>query len=125
MNFKVTKRLRPSDIYFRFLQLIKTIRGHPALPVLDPLEIRIIELIAYAGKNKERLSIKDLMGNRELGSPSMLHGHLVSMRVKGWIMLKDTEDARRKQLVLTTAALNHFDKLSRLMPQTIKKSGLV
>jgi len=121
----VAKLLRPADIYFRFLQLTETVRGLPALPPLEPLESRILEFIAYARQNKERLSVKDLMGKRELGSPAMLHGRLKSMREKGWIMLEDTEDARRKQLVLRKAALTHFDKLSRLMVQAIKKSGLV
>jgi DNA-binding MarR family transcriptional regulator len=125
VNFKVAKLLRPADIYFRFLQLTETVRGLPALPLLEPLESRILEFIAYARQNKERLSVKDLMGKRELGSPAMLHGRLKSMREKGWIMLEDTEDARRKQLVLRKAALTHFDKLSRLMVQAIKKSGLV
>jgi hypothetical protein len=125
VNFKVLKFLRPADIYFRFLQLTETVRGLPALPPLEPLESRILELIVYARQKKERLSVKDLMGKRQLGSPAMLHGRLASMRVKGWIMLEDTEDARRKQLVLTKAALTHFDKLSRLMVQAIKKSGLV
>ena len=120
MNLKFTKSLRPSEVYFRFLQLSETIRGHPALPALVPLECRILELIIYARQKKEGVSVKDLIGKRELGSPVMLHSCLVSMRVKGWIMLEDTEDARRKQLVLTKAALTHFDKLSRLMPQTIK-----
>ena len=125
MNFKLTKSLRRSELYFRFLQLSETIRGHPALPALVPLELRILELIIYARQKKEGMSVKDLIGKRELGSPAILHSCLVSMRVKGWIMLEDTEHARRKQLVLTKAALTHFDKLSRLMVQTIKKSGLV
>lgn len=47
------------------------------------------------------------------------------MRVKGWIRLDDTEDMRRKQLVLTTATLSYFDKLSRLMVLVVKKLGLV
>ena len=120
MNLKLTKSLRPSELYFRFLQLSETIRGHPALPALVPLECRILEMIAYSCQKKDHLAVKDITGKRELGSPSMLYRHLVSMRVKGWIMLEDTEHARRKQLVLTKAALTHFDKLSRLMPQTIK-----
>jgi len=90
-----------------------------------PLEERILELVAYARQKKERLSVKDLMGKRELGSPAMLHGRLKSMREKGWIRLEETEDARRKQLELTPAALTHFDKLSRCLIQAVKKSGLL
>lgn len=60
------------------------------------------------------------MANSELGSPAMLHSRLKSMREKGWIMLADTEDARRKQIELTQAALSHFDKLSRCI---VKAAG--
>ena len=125
MNLKFTKSLRPSEVYFRFLHLSETIRGHPALPALVPLECHILELIIYARLKKEGVSVKDLMSKRELGSPVMLHSCLVSMRVKGWIRLEDTKDDQLKQLDLTTAALTHFAKLSRLMVHAIKRTGLV
>jgi len=125
MNLKFTKSLRPSEVYFRFLHLSETIRGHPALPALVPLECHILELIISSRLKKEGLSVKDLMSKRELGSPVMLHSCLVSMRVKGWIRLEDTKDDQLKQLDLTTAALTHFAKLSRLMMQAIKRTGLV
>ena len=95
----------------------------PTLPALEPLEVRILELIAYARQTQERLSVKDLMGRSELGSPAMLHGRLKSMREKGWILLAETEDARRKQLELSQAALLHFDKLSKCMVTAVKKAG--
>ena len=119
----VTKRSRPADIYLRFLQLAEALRDMPSLPPLEPLEERILSLIAFARQRKERLSVKDLMGKRELGSPAMLHGRLKSMRAKGWILLADTEDARRKQLELTHAALLHFDKLSKCLIQAAKKTS--
>jgi hypothetical protein len=121
--FIVSKRQRPADIYLRFLQLAEALRDMPSLPPLEPLEERILSLIAFARQNKERLSVKDLMGKRELGSPAMLHGRLKSMRAKGWILLAETEDARRKQLELTQAALLHFDKLSKCLVQAAKKAG--
>lgn len=42
------------------------------------------------------------------------------MRRKGWIMLADTEDARRKQIELTQAALLYFDQLSDCMVKAAK-----
>ena len=92
----MSKRTRPADIYLRFLQLSEALRDLPSPPPLEPLEERILSFIAFARQNKERLSVKDLMGKRELGSPAMLHGRLKSMRAKGWILLAETEDARRK-----------------------------
>jgi DNA-binding MarR family transcriptional regulator len=111
---------RPADIYFRFLQLADALRGLPALPALDPLEQRILELVARVGQTHERLSVRDIMGKSELGSPATLHARLTSMREKGWIRLGDTEDARRKQVELTPAALRHFDKLSEAMLRAAK-----
>ena len=111
---------RPADIYLRFLQLADALRGLPSLPSLDPLEERILDLVARTYQTQERLSVRDMMAKSELGSPAMLHSRLKSMREKGWIMLGDTEDARRKQIELTQAALLHFDKLSKCLIQATK-----
>lgn len=109
------KTTRPADIYLRFLQLAEAIRGLPALPPLDPLEERMLALVARMSQDKERLSVRDMMAKDEFGSPATIHSRLKSMREKGWIMLADTEDTRRKQIDLTQAALAHFDKLSKCM----------
>ncbi|WP_332848239.1 winged helix-turn-helix domain-containing protein [Massilia sp. S19_KUP03_FR1] len=106
------KNTRPADIYLRFLQLAEVLRGLPSLPPLDPLEERILALVARAGHDRDRLSVRDMMGQGELGAPATIHTRLKSMREKGWILLSDTEDTRRKQVELTQAALVHFDKLS-------------
>jgi len=108
---------RPADIYLRFLQLAEALRGMPSLPSLDPLEERILALVARANQERQRLSVRDMMAQQTLGSPATLHGRLKSMREKGWIMLADTEDSRRKQIELTQAALLHFDKLSKCLLQ--------
>lgn len=109
------KKTRPADIYLRFLQLAEALRGLPSLPPLDPLEERILTFVARAGQNEERLSVRDMMAKTELGAPATVHSRLKSMREKGWIMLTDTEDTRRKQIELTQAALQYFDKLSKCM----------
>jgi hypothetical protein len=116
------KQNRPADIYLRVLQLAEAIRGLPSLPSLDPLEERILALVARAGREQERLSVRDMMAKEELGSPATVHNRLKSMREKGWIMLTDTEDSRRKQIELTQAALLHFDKLSKCLVQAAKGS---
>lgn len=119
-----TKRTNPpADVYLRFLQLADAIRGLPALPPLDPLEERMLSWIARATREEERLSVRDMMSKDELGAPATIHGRLKSMREKGWIMLADTEDARRKQIELTRAALKHFEKLAKAMVQATKGAG--
>lgn len=109
------KTLRPADIYLRFLQLTEALRGLPSLPELDPLEERILALVARAQQEQVRLSVRDVMARHEVGAPATIHTRLKSMREKGWIMLTDTDDTRRKQVELTQAALQHFDRLSQCM----------
>jgi hypothetical protein len=109
------KPLRPADIYLRFLQLTEALRGLPSLPELDPLEERILALVARAQQEQVRLSVRDVMARHEVGAPATIHTRLKSMREKGWIMLTDTDDTRRKQVELTQAALLHFDRLSQCM----------
>lgn len=117
----MSRKQRPADIYMRFLQLSEAIRGLPSLPPLDPLEERILALVARAGQESERLSVRDMMAIDTLGSPATIHGRLKSMRAKGWLTLVDTEDARRKQVALTPAAWKYFDKLSRCMVQATQE----
>ncbi|HUH61291.1 MAG TPA: winged helix-turn-helix domain-containing protein [Candidimonas sp.] len=108
----MNSKTRPADVYMRFLKLADALRGLPSLPALDPLEERILTLIARASQEAGRLSVRDVMEADDLGSPATLHARLTSMRKKGWVVLMDTEDARRKQVTLSKAALEHFDKLS-------------
>jgi len=112
---------RPADIYLRFLQLADALRGLPSLPPLDPLEERILAIVATASREEARLSVRDMMSKKELGAPATVHSRLTSMREKGWLILTDTEDARRKQVELTQAALLYFDKLSKCMVQAAKQ----
>lgn len=107
--------VRPADLYLRFLQLAEAIRGLPSLPALDPLEERILAIVARAQQENAQLSVRTMMAKHELGAPATVHSRLKSMREKGWIMLSDTDDARRKQIELTPDALLHFDRLSACM----------
>jgi len=111
---------RPADIYLRFLRLADALRGLPSLPGLDPLEERILNMVARARLEASRLSVRDMMAMDSLGSPATIHGRLKSMRKKGWIALADTTDTRRKQVELTPAALRHFDDLSRCLVQAAR-----
>lgn len=111
-----------ADIYLRFLQLSEAIRGLPVLPPLDPLEERILAWVARAGREGGRLSVRDMMSREEFGAPATIHSRLKSMRRKGWIMLADTEDARRKQVELTDAALQHFARLSQCLVKAARGS---
>jgi DNA-binding MarR family transcriptional regulator len=111
----MTKPTRPADVYLRFLNLAQALRALPALPALDPLEERILGLVGRARAAQARLCVRDLMAQGELGAPATVHARLTAMRKKGWIVLADTEDKRRKQVDLTPAALAYFDQLTGCM----------
>lgn len=102
---------RRAAAYIRFLELTRSMQEASTLPALDPLEQRIFRVVARAGYDKARLSVRDLIGNRDLGSLATVHSRLKSMRAKGWIALADTEDGRRKQVELTEAALQLLDEV--------------
>ncbi len=112
---EVTKSNTGADIYLHFLQLSQRVRGAAALPALDPLEERMLGMIALALRRHERLCVRDLMTHAELGAPATIHGRLKSMREKGWVALADTEDARRKQVQVTAPAMRYFARLARCM----------
>jgi DNA-binding MarR family transcriptional regulator len=114
-RLRMGKSTKLAEVYLRFIHLTEALREQADLPALEPLEERILMIVADANFSSERLSVKDLMSMSELGSPAMLHGRLKSMREKGWIFLAETEDARRKQLELTKDTLAHFDKMARCM----------
>ena len=112
---------KAAGLYLHFIHLAEALNEMSDLPSLDPLEERILRIVADAHYSEQRLSVKDLMGMSALGSPARLHGRLKSMREKGWIYLAETEDARRKQLELTQAALGHFNKVGRCMVKAMKE----
>jgi DNA-binding MarR family transcriptional regulator len=112
--------MKHSSIYLRFIQLVKALESAQALPALAPIEQKLLEIITIANVKQERLSVKDLMSDSEVASPATIHKHIHSMVDKGWIYLAPTEDARRKQLMLTDATMKHFDKLSVAMTKAIK-----
>ncbi len=47
---------RKADIYLRFLQLAEALRGLPSLPALDPLEEKMLHVVARAASGRARLS---------------------------------------------------------------------
>jgi DNA-binding MarR family transcriptional regulator len=108
-----------ADIYMRFLALSQAIRGLPSLPPLDPLEERVLYVVAAASHVGQKFSVRELMQHEDLGAPGTIHARLKSMRAKGWLELGDTEDSRRKSVELTPKAVKHFEKLSGVLVKAV------
>jgi len=112
--------MKHSAIYLRFIELMKALESTQPLPALAPIEQKLLEIITIANTKEQRLSVKDLMGDSDLASPATIHKHIHAMVEKGWIRLAPTEDARRKQLVLTNATMRYFSKLGTAMTKATK-----
>jgi DNA-binding MarR family transcriptional regulator len=84
----------------------------------------MLRIVARAGYDQSRLSVRDLMGNHDLGAPATIHSRLKSMQEKGWIMLADTEDARRKQVELTELALRILDEVGTRIEEATRNKRL-
>ena len=120
-DLEITVKPPPSEMYLRFIHLVKTIEATQPLPLLEPIEQKILEVICIKNINEERLSVKDLMSYAELASPATMHKHIHSMVDKGWVFLAPTEDARRKQLTISNATIKHFYKLGNAMKKAVGK----
>ncbi len=103
--------MKTNETYLRFLELTKLLEKTTTLPLLEPVEKRMLQVIAMANYRNERLSVKDMMSMSDISSPATMHKNIHDLVDKGWIFLEETKDARRWQLQLTKETLKYFDKL--------------
>jgi len=108
------------DAYMQFMSLRLSLRDRSGLPSLDPLEERLLEMVALASKPGERLSVTDVITTSELGSPTTLHSRLKSLRGKGLVELAYTDEASRRKLLLTSAGMSYLDALDKCMVAAVK-----
>lgn len=109
-----------ADAYLQFMSSRLALRDRAGLPFLDPLEERLLEMVALASEPGERLSVTDVITTAELGSPTTLHGRLKSLRGKGLIELAYVDNVSRRQLQLTMAGMSYLDTLSKCMVTVVK-----
>jgi DNA-binding MarR family transcriptional regulator len=104
----------------RFLELTKLLEKTTTLPLLEPVEKRILEIVALANIKNKRLSVKDMMSMSDISSPATMHKNIHDLVDKGWIFLEETKDARRWQLQLTKETLKYFDKFGLAIQKSTK-----
>jgi DNA-binding transcriptional ArsR family regulator len=109
-----------AEAYLQFMSSRLSLRDRAGLPSLDPLEERLLEMVALASEPGERLSVTEVITTSELGSPTTLHSRLKSLRGKGLIELAYTDEATRRQLQLTTAGMSYLDVLAKCMVAAVK-----
>jgi hypothetical protein len=110
-----------ASVYVRFVQLCA---ASPAkLPPLDPTEERLFMHLALAQRRGESPGVRAVMALRQFGAPATIHTRLKAMRSKGWLELADTDDSRRKRVVLTRAAVREVRRLSRYVIRACGESA--
>ena len=112
--------MKTNETYLRFLELTKLLEKTTTLPLLEPVEKRMLQVIAMANYRNERLSVKDMMSMSDISSPATMHKNIHDIVDKGWIFLEETKDARRWQLQLTKETLKYFDKLGLVIQKSTK-----
>ena len=97
--------------YLRFLQLAKAIEG---LPSLDANESALLDALAVQWFAGNPLTVMQAMGLSHLGSPATMHRRIARLRKMGMIATdEDANDTRIKRLILTPAAVAHFEQLGQ------------
>jgi len=108
------------DIYFRFLNLVRSIEELPDFPKLDATENELLNVVATQWKKGERLLVSDAIAMRQIGSPATLHARLKQLRDKEMINYVIETDGRKKYIEPTDVALKYFAQISDCMVQASK-----
>jgi len=114
--------MKTAQTYLNFLAISMDVENTTSLAPISPMEVKILELIGIANKNKERLSIKDLYENSGIATSSTIFLKIHSLEKKGWLYFEETIDIRRKQVKLTDEALKYFNKLGKAIDKAISLS---
>jgi hypothetical protein len=109
------------DIYFRFLNLVRSIEGLPSFPKLDATETQLLNKVATHWKSGERLLVSDAIAMREIGSPATLHARLKQLRDKGMVTYVIETDGRKKYIEPTPTAMKYFSDISNCMIEATAK----
>ena len=108
--------LTPSDLYVRFLGLVRAVRQLPTFPTLDATEEQLLNAVEVRRHAGQRLTVLEVMALLPDVSPSTTHRRLKNLRAKGLISLEvDESDNRVKYVTPTPLAGQYFDCLGRAL----------
>lgn len=109
-NIKLLKKA-----YINFFEKTRAGKSIRIVSDLTLQEESILIKVAQAELNGDRLSIKDTMNLKDLGSPAAIYNKIKTLTINGWIYAAPTEDARRKQLKLTFKAYKYFERMDNIL----------
>ncbi len=105
-----------STVFLKFLTLVHAVRILPELPVLDPVEERLLNLFATVWHGGKQITVLQAMGMSTDVSSTTAHRRLKSLRKKGVITLvADETDNRIKYVQPTSIATQYFGQLGQCL----------
>lgn len=105
-----------STSYLKFIHLAQALRALPGMPVLDPIEERLLHSLALSWFSNKDATVLETMRTTPDMSPSTVHRRLKTLRKKGLIHFDvDAEDNRIKYIVKTDFADKYFAQLGHCM----------
>jgi len=114
------KHTPAQTLYHRFLQLSASAHRLTAGVALSPLEALLLQEVFLSEYENKPLTVKEILELKHLGSPSTLHKKLAHLRALELLGVEHRgNDHRTKYLVLTPAALEHFDALGQAMQKAM------
>jgi DNA-binding MarR family transcriptional regulator len=107
-----------SSTYLNFLNLVQAVRALPDFPVLDPVEERMLNVLATVWHAGKQITVLQAMGMSTDVSSTTAHRRLKSLRKKGVIVLvSDEADNRIKYVQPTSVADQYFSRLGQCLGQ--------
>ena len=76
---------------------------------------QLLMIVALAYVKETRLSVNDLLENRDIGCHSAVHRRIQKLRQSSMIEYERTDDRRRYQVIPTEKLLCYFDQLGNSM----------
>jgi DNA-binding MarR family transcriptional regulator len=110
MNANSIKR----KVYLEFLISQRLLR-QKKYDYMTAKDEQLLMIVALAYAKKTRLSVTDLLENRDMDSHAAVHKRIQKLRQLNMIEYERTEDRRRYQVNPTEKLLRYFDQLGNLM----------
>jgi len=119
----VTKQLKKTFTYLRFLNLVQALRAMPTFPSIDPIEERLLNQLATAWHLGRKISVLEAMAMSPDASSTTVHRRLKSLKQKGIVeLIADASDSRVKYITPTKLATDYFDQLGKCLEVAAQKS---
>ena len=110
MNANSLKR----KVYLEFLISQRLLR-QKKYDYITPKDEQLLMIVALAYAKETRLSVIDLLENRDMDSHAAVHKRIQKLRQLNMIEYQRTEDRRRYQVNPTEKLLSYFDQLGNSM----------